>query len=223
MGLHVGALDRFVFELTHARTRNENQLIQMPLRSYAGFTSQWRNAGTIESNTWEAGLEAAIIERPNLSWSGRLNFDRTRQEITHWPRSELRYGPFSSFYYREGEALGSFYGNRWATSCADIPNLPCNEAEFQVNDDGYLVWVGAGNSWQDGIRNDLWGTTGEVDGQTFQWGMPLKAHDETGNDVSSSSAARSPTSASASPTTSAGGTSPPSRSSGPRWAPTFTT
>jgi TonB-linked SusC/RagA family outer membrane protein len=182
MGLHVGALDRFVFELTHARTRNENQLIQMPLRSYAGFTSQWRNAGTIESNTWEAGIEAAIIQSPSVSWSSRLNFDRTRQEITHWPRSELRYGPFSSFYYREGEALGSFYGNRWATSCAEIPNLPCNEAEFQVNDDGYLVWVGAGNSWQDGIRNDLWGTTGEVDGQTFQWGMPLRAHDETGND-----------------------------------------
>jgi hypothetical protein len=29
---------------------------------------------------------------------------------------------------------------------------------FQVNDDGYVVWVGAGHTWQDGIRHNLWGT-----------------------------------------------------------------
>jgi TonB-linked SusC/RagA family outer membrane protein len=182
-GLRVGILDRFTVEVTNARTRNENQLLQMPLRSYQGFSSQWRNAGTIESRTWEASVEAAIVERHDMSWFARLNLDRTRQEITHWPRSELRYGPFSSFYYREGEALGSFYGHRWATSCADIPLLPCNQSEFQVNDDGYLVWVGAGNSWQQGVSRGLWGTSGQVDGTAYQWGMPVRAHDETGNDV----------------------------------------
>ncbi len=182
-GLRVGALGRVALELTNARTRNENQLIQMPLRSYAGFSSQWRNAGTIESNSWELSLEASLLERHDMSWFARFNFDRTRQSITHWPRSELRYGPFSSFYYREGEALGSFYGHQWAASCEDIPLLPCNSSEFQVNDDGYLVWVGQGNSWTDGLSNGLWGSTGEVDGTTYEWGMPLRAHDETGNDV----------------------------------------
>ncbi len=182
-GIDINALNRIGFSLTHARSVNENQLLQIPLRAYAGFSTQWRNAGTIESNTWEASLEGTLLNRPDTYWSARLNFDRTRQNITDWPRSELRYGPFSSFYYREGEALGSFYGFRWAQSCADLPGVPCDSRQFQVNDDGYLVWVGEGNTWRDGMAKNLWGTSGEVGGTAFQWGMPIRAYDETGNDL----------------------------------------
>jgi hypothetical protein len=92
----------------------------------------------------------------------------------------MRYGPFDAFYYREGAALGTFYGNRWVTSCAELHGAACDQ--FQVNDDGYLVWVGSDN-WQDGISKDLWGTTGQVGGKEYEWGMPFRYAELSGEDL----------------------------------------
>lgn len=180
-GLDLSILDRVAFGLTYAHSVNEEQLLEIPLPAYAGFDTQWRNAGTIEGRTWEATLDAVVLNTPDLTWSTRLNYDRTRQKITHFPRSEMRYGPFSAFYYREGEALGTFYGSRWVTSCAELHGTDCGE--FAKNDDGYLVWVGAGNDWKDGVSKDLWGTTGEVAGKTYEWGMPIRYTDEEGEEL----------------------------------------
>jgi len=49
--------------------------------------------------------------------------------------------------------------------------------QFQVNDDGYVVWVGAGNSYTDGIAKTLWGTRSiitDARGLTYEWGVPIK-------------------------------------------------
>jgi hypothetical protein len=50
--------------------------------------------------------------------------------------------------------------------------------EFDVNDDGYVVWVGQGNTWKDGWTGGpdggrLWGTSTVIDGQTYEWGFPI--------------------------------------------------
>ena len=49
------------------------------------------------------------------AWNARLNFDRTRQKITeiHVPAYQDGVGGQglgNVFYYRKGEALGTFYG-----------------------------------------------------------------------------------------------------------------
>jgi hypothetical protein len=58
--------------------------------------------------------------------------------------------------------FGQIYGRKFYRSCSDMPgNLPqeCGDGKaFQVNDRGYVVWVGAGNSWKDGITKNLWQT-----------------------------------------------------------------
>ena len=106
-----------------------------------------------------------------------MNFDRTRQEINQLDIAPYRTG---FFYVREGEELGTFYGDRWMTSCSDLPSgVDCGE--FDVNDDGYLVYVGAGNTAGDGIAKDLWGTAGDVGGNSYSWGRPIKTEDEDGN------------------------------------------
>ena len=53
--------------------------------------------------------------------------------------------------------------------------------QFQVNDDGLLVWVGEGNSWKDGVAKGLWGTQTEINGRTYQWGHPIRHTHSTGN------------------------------------------
>lgn len=178
MGIEAVLFNKISTGITYATSTVEDQLLQVPLPGFVGFNSQWQNAGTLESSTVEAWIETALIDGPEFGWTSRLNFDRTRQEITQLDIAPYRTG---FFYVREGEELGTFYGSRWAASCADLPEgTDC--AQFDTNDDGYFVYVGAGNGYQDGISKDLWGTSGEVNGTNYNWGIPIKSQDAEGSD-----------------------------------------
>ncbi len=173
-------LDMVLFNIasagvTYANTISEDQLLSVPLPKAGGFSSQWQNAGTLESNTWESYLEVPIISTDEIGWDVRVNVDRTRMEISQLDRPAYRSG---YFYYRDGEVFGAFYGAKWATVCDDLPaGAPCDQ--FEMNDDGLLVWTG-GAAYTSGISSDLWGTDSE--GQTgddvFQWGMPVRMFGE---------------------------------------------
>jgi hypothetical protein len=54
--------------------------------------------------------------------------------------------------------------------------------QFDVNDDGYLVWVGAGNSWKDGWSKNLWGTSTTITGYPvpLRWGHPVVKQNSLG-------------------------------------------
>ena len=83
---------------------------------------------------------------------------------------------------KEGTQYASFWGTKWATKSAELPkDDQANAAEFAVNSDGYLVWVGSGNGVGDGISKSLWGTTSTGMTQTYNWGRPIQYVDETGN------------------------------------------
>jgi TonB-linked SusC/RagA family outer membrane protein len=164
---------RAILSLTYARSSTRDQILPVPQPSYTGFWIQWRNAGTIESKTWEATLGLRLLERPDLDWSVKALFDRTRSRI-----SELRVPPFvygvgglnmeNVFYARKGEKVGTLYGGIVARGCADLPaGVPCDG--FQVNDDGLLVWTGGG-----GFSDPQWGTDGPVVGEyAVKWGTPF--------------------------------------------------
>jgi hypothetical protein len=85
---------------------------------------------------------------------------------------------------REGGRVGSFWGFQFLRNCADLASSgggrPCDQ--FDVNDLGQLVYVGAGNTWRDGISKGLWGSTGTVDGKTYRWGFPIEP--DAGSDLS---------------------------------------
>ena len=175
-GLDVILRDRYSMQLSHSRNRTTDQLIAIPLPGAFGFNNQWQNAGTVEGNTWELTLEAAVVERPNLGW--RLGFvaDRSDHEITEFDRACFRAGPSSAFFRCAGETIGTMYGTRFLRSAGELAaGLPANQ--FQVNDDGLLVWVGEGGDW----RNHQWGTSTSLEGRTYGWGQPILELDETGS------------------------------------------
>jgi TonB-linked SusC/RagA family outer membrane protein len=175
-GLDMIVRDRYSVQLSHARSRTEDQLIAIPLPGAFGFNNQWQNAGTVEGTTWEATVEAAVIERPEFSL--RLGFvaDRSNHEITEFNRACFRTGPSSAFYRCEGETIGTMYGTRFLRGTDELPaGVPANQ--FQVNDDGLLVWVGEGGNW----RNHQWGTSASIEGRTYGWGLPVLELDETGS------------------------------------------
>src|SRR5690606_39437908 len=61
--------DHFSMQLSYADVTVEDQLLLVPLASLYGYTNQWRNAGTIEGNTFELTLEARLIRRPDFNWT----------------------------------------------------------------------------------------------------------------------------------------------------------
>ncbi len=155
----------------------EDQLLLVPLPSSTGFESQWKNAGTIETDTWEVGIEALIVDRPGLQWTTRVNLDKSESIITelNTPSFEITTPGYSRarMMVQEGEKVGAFYGFQWLESCDGLKEgSSCDE--FDVNDMGHLVYVGAGNSWKDGKAKDLWGTKGTVNGRTYDWGHPIR-------------------------------------------------
>jgi hypothetical protein len=174
-GIDAGFLNnRVSLGLTYAQSETRDQILPVPLPSFAGFTSQWQNAGTVESKTYEATLDLRLVDRPNFSWSTRLLFDRTTSEITEMNRPAFQYGVGGQglgnvFYAREGEKIGTFYGTMAATSCEHLPvGVSCDG--FAVNDDGLLVWVGAG-----GLSSQGWGTSSDVSirGAAVPWGTAI--------------------------------------------------
>jgi hypothetical protein len=55
-------------------------------------------------------------------------------------------------------------------------------SQFQVNNEGLVVWVGDGNTWRDGIAQELWGTqTTLTNGEDYEWGIPIIYEDADGN------------------------------------------
>jgi hypothetical protein len=73
------------------------------------------------------------------------------------------------------------YGHRWATTCGEIfsptAGFGASCDQFSRNDDGYLVPVGTGNTWTDGIDQNLYGTKITIDGREYDWGLPFKAQE----------------------------------------------
>lgn len=175
LGLDAALFDnRVSVGLTYAASTTEDQILQVPLPSFTGYSTQWRNAGTIASKSFEATVDFRIVDTDDLSWSAKVLFDRTTTEITELNVPAFQYGVAGQglgtvFYAREGEKVGTFYGVKYARSCADLPTgVDCSV--FAVNDDGYLVWVGAG-----GLGSPQWGTDSDVKirGASVKWGTPF--------------------------------------------------
>lgn len=183
VGIDATILDRFTVQLTSASSTIEDQILQVPLNGPMGFSNQWQNAGTLESSTIEMGLQALLFQTNDITWTANLNYDKSTQIIKEFDLPSYTWAPegtqdLTVFWNREGETLGTLYGDKIIADGSDLPDYVVSN-DFQINDDGYLVWVGPGNSYTDGISKILWGTSDAYynDDSTlsssYDWGMPI--------------------------------------------------
>ncbi|MGH7613966.1 MAG: SusC/RagA family TonB-linked outer membrane protein [Gemmatimonadales bacterium] len=194
LGADMLMFDRLLINGTYARSETKDQILEVPVERASGFASQWRNAGTLRTTSWELTLNMPIIQRPNLTWSLGFTYDRHRTFIKEMSVAPFSFGSATQatttmFRAVPGERFGTFYGRKFLTSCSELPaplNADCGGAQsaFQFNDDGFLVWVGRGNSWRDGISENLWqealpGANAPW-GVGLNWGMPIILRDNTG-------------------------------------------
>jgi TonB-linked SusC/RagA family outer membrane protein len=218
IGLDAEILNRYGLTVNYATSISKDQILPVPPSVSSGFTNQWRNAGTLENDTWEVSLNLPILQRRNLNWSTRFNYDRNRTYVKSLDVPEFFIGTTQQaaenlFKIAVGERFGNFYGRRLLTSCTELPSDWQNQCgpdrAYQRNSDGYIVYVGQGNTLRDGITRNLWAanipgcvhpTTGATVGGRGEsacanlggvpntpwavpvnWGMPIVLRDTTGS------------------------------------------
>jgi len=185
LGTDIELLNRYALTVTYAHAKIQDQILPAPVSASTGFTNQWQNAGTLDNRTWELSLNLPLIQQRDLTWSTRFIYSRNRSYVTKLGVPTYFFGAGNQgnttmFKVAQGERYGTFYGHTFVTKCAQLPapfNADCGGAasSYQLNDEGFIVWVGAGNSWRDGITKNLWeashpnGAFGVIE----NWGMPI--------------------------------------------------
>jgi len=143
IGLETSFLNIFRFEATYSKTLVEDQYLLAPLPVHqGGYSSQWLNAGELETETFEATLNTKIISKDNLTWDVNLTFDRTTSEITKLNIPSYKTGPRSAFRIAEGEQYGTMYGVDFVRTLNQMQQqLSSNDeiSNYSVNRDGVVV------------------------------------------------------------------------------------
>ncbi|WP_419934751.1 carboxypeptidase-like regulatory domain-containing protein [Candidatus Palauibacter sp.] len=159
-GMNFVFFDNLGLDLTYAWQTTDDQLLRVPQPAFVGFSSQWQNAGAIAAQTYEASLRYAPIDTQDMGLQFRVNWDKTKQEITRLDVPPYQQG---TFFVAEGRPLGEMWGHVLAKTCSDLSPIGVSasdcSANFQVNDDGLLVWTG-GADFTEGFSSGLWGTDG---------------------------------------------------------------
>lgn len=177
--------DRFGISLTHARQQTKDQLNPVPLPGLTGYGSQWINAGAISGHSTELEFEAQLIQRPTFSWTSMVIADYSNAHISQWDipcyaqgwrwncQDIPVYGIYSRWLVKDRDGMNQHDGG------IAVPHAD----EFEVNDEGFLVWVGDGNHYWEGVEKGLWGTESEFtnsQGEPYKWGHPFFERTELG-------------------------------------------
>ena len=154
-GLDAAFLGRFYFEGTYSSSNASDQVLEVPLSSAAGFSTQFQNAATIETSTFEFAAGGQFVQRPDWGLELGVVFDRTRQSVTRLDRPSFNLGiggAFSIFRIEEGVDLGVMYGNKIATSVDQllfdeegclVGEAGClQQGDLTINSDGYVIEQG---------------------------------------------------------------------------------
>ena len=146
-GLNVEFLKKFYFEGTYAKSKTEDQFLNVPLIPFLndGFNTQYQNAGIIESKTLELTLGANWLRKKDFSWNTNIVFAKVRSKINELPGNPYQTGNDALFYIRKGESYGSIYGIDWVRSLDQMSRqLPAGKtiADYVVNNQGYVIGVG---------------------------------------------------------------------------------
>jgi hypothetical protein len=172
-GLDMILNDKYSLQFSYITNKTEDLILAVPLPAVTGYSTQVVNTGTMEGTTYEATFEAQLVSQADFSWNMSVVADRSRSEILDWNRSCYSSG---LRYYCDNAGMGAMWAFQHVQNMEDLPaSLQSMSDEFDVNDDGYVVWVGAGNSWRDGVSKSLWGTqmVDPVTGRAYDWGIPF--------------------------------------------------
>jgi len=199
MGMDLELFSKYGVTVTHSNNVINDQLLQPPPPAAAGFASQWTNAGQLTNNTLEVSLNVPLVASRHVDYSVRFNYDRTTSVISRLDIPEYfqtaagDQGSETMFKIVQGGNMGQIYGRKFVKECGQLPadfQGRCGSGlDFQRNADGFIVYVGQGNTLADGITKNLWMTRlpaaqspwkGGTTADPLNWGFPILERDASG-------------------------------------------
>lgn len=115
-----------VLDLYYKKT--SDLLLNVPMGFASGVSSQLQNVGNVENKGIELAVNGTLIKRRHLNWTASANIAHNHNEITDMGKTNnVIQGPESQQILRKGEALGSFYGLKFAgivQQDEDVSKLP---------------------------------------------------------------------------------------------------
>lgn len=170
--------NRIQTSLVYVSVKSQDNIIGVPAPALTGYNTFNSNTGAVTGNTIEATIQAQLLNNPKgLQWDMLVVGDRRRNFVSEFNRT--CYGD-GIFWRCEKNRLGTMWGNRHIRTKNQLLPVHANsQGAFDVNDDGFVVPVGAGNTWRDGKAKNLWGTTVNIDGRSYAWGRPMFEIDPT--------------------------------------------
>ena len=173
-GIEIALLNRMSASFTYALSRSSATRLSSDLPPLSGDGPTYRTS--LKGHTSELTFKARLLDRlGGVQWDVALTGSRGGSSISHWTQ------PCALLTYREyctGADLEAISGAHLVRNKNDLPAGAAATA-FDINDEGYAVAVGAGNTWRDGKSKNLWGTTVATGGRSYAWGLPLLAGDST--------------------------------------------
>ena len=203
LGFDAEILHKYGLSVTHAHGIVSSELLQVPPSASSGFSSQWKNAGQLDNATWEFSLNVPLIERRDLQYSARINFDQTKSNITGIAAGIAPYyytmvggsAAGSNYYVAPNVPYGAIYGRQFVEHCDQLPvafqsQCGTSTSNFQKNNQGLIVWTG-GAALTDGITKNMWmavnGAATAPFGVTESWGTPIVLRDSLGHAITNQS------------------------------------
>jgi TonB-linked SusC/RagA family outer membrane protein len=158
-GININFLERFSAEINYAKSDARDQILRVPLSVIGGYSSQWQNAGAIESKTFEFSIAADIVKKKAMSWNIGIVGSRSASTVTELNRPPFGYtggtvGSGNIFLITPGEHLGAIYGGVLATSLSELQvdetGMVTNlegivdrpVSDFVINRDGFVILNG---------------------------------------------------------------------------------
>lgn len=141
-GLDARFMKRFDLSLTYSYKRNTDLPYTMAVSGVTGFSYQNINLGEFFVHTYEATLNANLIQKKNMAWDVTLTFDKMYQKVGDLGRPDFTNG---QLHINSNETYGKLYGTALATSLdhvrthKDIKPGQTAEDVFTINNYGYVV------------------------------------------------------------------------------------
>ena len=120
IGLDFGLLDnRLQLSLDAYRGTTSNLLIQVPVPTSSGYSTQFQNVGKTQNTGFELQLNAHIIQKANFSWTANFNIAYNTNKVLSLGPGQNSYfansgwgvsGQPADFIVQVGKPVGSVYG-----------------------------------------------------------------------------------------------------------------
>lgn len=109
--------DKITGEIDYYDKITNDLLLEVPIPSTSGFTTQFQNIGRMQNTGFELVLNSSNYVSTNFSWRTSLNFARNVNRVRALGPGQTSIPPSNSRFLNGvfiGESIGAFYGQKYA-------------------------------------------------------------------------------------------------------------